>query len=318
MSDTVFVGIDVSKDTLEVACWPPGIAQCFANDEAGIEALGAALAGFQVALIVLEATGGYEREPACALEAAGLPVAVLNPRQARDFAKAMGVLAKTDRIDAQLLAQWAEVLWRSPKREQLLKPLADAEQQRLQALVQRRRQLVGMLVAERQRLSISHRAARPSIEVLIIAIKAQIDDVEGQLNAHVARHHAALRALLESASGIGATTAATLIAGLPELGKLSRQHISALVGIAPLNRDSGKKRGKRRIFGGRPDIRAALYMATLAATRFNPPIRRFYLRLVEAGKPKKVALVAAMRKLLTILNAMVRSGKPWDESLHGT
>ena len=317
MSDPVFVGIDVSKDTLEVACWPAGIAQCFANDEAGAQALGTALAGYDVALIVLEATGGYEREPACVLAAAGLPVAVLNPRQARDFAKAMGVLAKTDRIDAQLLAQWAEVLWRSPKREQLLKPLADAEQQHLQALVQRRRQLVGMLVAERQRLSISHRAARPSIEALITAIKAQIDDVEGQLSAHVARHHAALSALLETTRGIATTTATALIAGLPELGKLSRQHISALVGVAPLNRDSGKKRGRRCIFGGRPDVRTALYMATLAATRFNPHIHRFYQRLLDAGKPKKVALIAAMRKLLTILNAMVRSGKPWDDSLHG-
>ncbi len=316
MSEPVFAGIDVSKDALELACWPRGLEQRFANDEAGVAALCQALQGLNVTLVVLEATGGYEREAACALAAAGVAVAVVNARQARDFAKSMGTLAKTDRIDARLLAQWAEVLWRSPKREALLKPLADAEQQRLEALVLRRRQLVGMLVAERQRLSISHRSTRRSIEVLIAAIRRQIDEVEAQLAQHVAQHHAATSTLLESARGIGPNTATALIAGVPELGKLSRRHISALVGVAPFNRDSGKSRGKRSIHGGRAQVRSALYMATLAAIRFNSVIKRFYQRLVQAGKPKKVAIVACMRKLLTILNAMVKSGQPWDESLH--
>lgn len=318
MSEPVFVGIDVSKESLEVALLPQGLQQSFPNDEAGQRALCEALKQFNVAFIAMEATGGFELDAALTLQAAGLPVAVLNPRQARDFAKSMGALAKTDRIDAQLLAQWAEVLWRSPKRNILLKPLADAEQQHLQALVQRRHQLVSMLVMERLRLSQSHRAARPSIETLVTAIKQQIEDVEAQLTQHVEKHNAATSALLKSTPGIGPVASNTLIAGAPELGKLSRQEAAKLVGIAPLNRDSGKHRGQRRIFGGRSEVRSTLYMATLAAIRFNPVIKQFYERLVAKGKPKKVAIVASMRKLLTILNAMVKTGKSWDESFHRT
>ena len=288
----------------------------FPNDDAGHEALITALAGQTVELIVMEATGGLERDLACALQAAGFAVAVVNPRQARDFARAMGYLAKTDRIDAHALAVLAQVLARHPERDKFVKALPTAEQQALQALVARRRQLVTMLVAERQRLATSHKAARASIEALMKAIRQQLDTVEAQLASHIDAHHAALAHQLASVRGIGPATIATLIADVPELGALSRREIAALIGLAPFNRDSGQMRGKRTIFGGRADVRRALYMATLAAIRFNRVIRQFYDRLVAAGKPKKVAIVACMRKLLTILNAMVRSGASWNDSIH--
>ena len=243
-------------------------------------------------------------------------VAVINPRQARDFAKAMGYLAKTDAIDARVLAQLAQVIAVHPHRERFVKALADAEQQRLQALVLRRSQLIGMLGAERQRLATSHAAARKSIEKLIGAIRKQLEDIEAQLATHIEGHHADLAALLQSMDGVGPISATMLIAQLPELGTLDRRQIAALVGVAPFAHDSGKLHGKRMIRGGRAQVRRSLYMAALVATRFNAPIARFYQRLLAAGKPKKLALVACMRKLLTILNAMVRSGKPWDESLH--
>jgi transposase len=228
----------------------------------------------------------------------------------------MGYLAKTDRIDARALAELAKTLVRHPKREALVKPLPTAEQQALAALTARRRQLVAMWVAERNRLATSHKAARKSIEAIIAALRRQLDEIEAELAGRLDRHHAAAAELLTSARGIGPNTAATLIADVPELGTLSNRQISALIGVAPFNRDSGQMRGKRAIFGGRAHVRQSLYMATLAAIRFNPVIRRFYDRLVLAGKPKKVAIVACMRKLLTILNAMVKSGKCWDESLH--
>ena len=274
------------------------------------------MAGQTVELIAMEASGGLERDLACALQAAGFAVAVVNPRQARDFARTMGYLAKTDRIDARALAALAQMLARRPERDKFVKALPTAEQQALQALVARRRQLVTMLVAERQRLATSHKAARASIEALMKAIRQQLDTVEAQLASHIDAHHAALAHQLASVRGIGPATIATLIADVPELGALSRREIAALIGLAPFNRDSGQMRGKRTIFGGRADVRRALYMATLAAIRFNRVIRQFYDRLVAAGKPKKVAIVACMRKLLTILNAMVRSGASWNDSIH--
>lgn len=316
MPESICVGIDVAKETLEVALGAETATQSFANDDDGHEALVAALAAHRVELIVMEATGGYEAPPACALQAAGFAVAVVNARQARDFAKAMGYLAKTDCIDAQVLAALAVVLARRPDREKLVRALPSEEQQRLHAMVLRRRQLVQMLVAERNRLATSHRAARRSIEVLIKAIRKQIVEIEGELTSHIARHHADLADLLQSAKGVGPNTSMVLIADLPELGKLSGREISALVGIAPFNRDSGSMRGKRTIFGGRAQVRCALYMATIVAMRHNRVIRAFYERLLDAGKPKKVAIVACMRKLLTILNAMVRTGKKFDETYH--
>ena len=316
MPEPIHVGIDVAKDTLEVANGSEASTQSFANDDAGHDALVSALRAHSVDLIVMESTGGYEAPCACALQAAGFAVAVVNARQARDFAKAMGYLAKTDRIDAQVLAEFAAVLAQRPEREKLIRALPCEEQQRLHALVLRRRQLVQMLVGERNRLAMSHRAARASIEALIKAIRKQIVEIEGELVSHVARYHADLAGLLRSAKGVGPNTCMVLIADLPELGQLSGREISALVGLAPFNRDSGTMRGKRTIFGGRAQVRCALYMATLVAMRHNRVIKTFYERLLAVGKPKKVAIVACMRKLLTILNAMVRTGKTWDETYH--
>lgn len=316
MSEAVFIGIDVARDTLEVGCTAQTGTSRYTNDSAGIDALVAALSALAPALTVLEATGGYEFEAACALQAAGLAVAVVNPRQARDFARAMGALAKTDSLDARLLAEFARVLHQHPARERFVKPLADAELQQLQALVLRRRQLVGMYTSERQRLRISHASARPSIERTVAFLKTQIDEIERACAAHVQAHHAALARALRSVTGIGPATTATLLAELPELGQLCRRRIAALVGVAPLNRDSGLMRGQRAIWGGRADVRRALYMATLVAVRHSPVFKTFYARLLAAGKPKKVALVAAMRKLLTVLNAIAKSGQHWDASIH--
>lgn len=316
MADARYAGVDVAKDTVDLALWPNGSVESFANEPSGHEAVVGQVLAHDVGLIVLEASGGYEFALACALQAAGVAVALINPRQARDFAKAMGYLAKTDAIDARVLAELAQVIAGHPNRERFVKVLADAEQQRLQALVLRRSQLIGMLTSERQRLAMSHAAARKSIEKLIAAIRKQLEEIEAQLASHIERHHADVAALLQSARGVGPATTAILIAELPELGTLDRRQIAALVGVAPFNRDSGKMRGKRMIWGGRAQVRRSLYMAALVATRRNPAIACFYQRLLAAGKPKKLALVACMRKLLTILNAMVRAGKPWDASLH--
>jgi len=316
MTESRYAGIDVAKETLELALSQGTPVKSFSNDGPGHEELAKLLLANEIALIVMEATGGYEFDLACALQAAGLAVAVINPRQARDFAKAMGYLAKTDRIDACVLSELARTIAAHPHADRFVKPLADAEQQTLKALVTRRTQLMGMLNAERQRLAISHPASRASIEKLVKTIREQLKGIEAQLAKHIAQNHADLSGLLKSVSGVGPALSAILIAELPELGRLRNRQIAALVGVAPFNRDSGAMRGKRSIYGGRAHVRRTLYMGALVATRFNPVIARFYQRLTAAGKPKKVALVACMRKLLIILNAMVRSGKPWDASLH--
>jgi transposase len=316
VSDSVFIGIDVSSQTLEVASTDQAKTWQVANDVVGIGQLVSQTSALAPALVVLEATGGYEFEAACALQAAGLAVAVVNPRTARDFARAMGALAKTDALDARMLAAFARVLHQHPERERFVKPLADTELQQLQALVLRRRQLVQMMTAERQRLRLAHAAARPSIERVIEFLKQELDDSEAQVAAHVQSHHAQLAQALASVPGIGAASVAVLLAELPERGKLDRRRIAALVGVAPLNRDSGQMRGQRCIWGGRADVRRTLYMATLTAVRFNPPLKACYDRLLAAGKRKKVALVACMRKLLTMLNAIAKHGSTWDSTMH--
>ena len=318
-ASSVVVGIDVAKAHVDVSVLGAKLdTQRFDNEAEAHSALAAALKPLDVALVVMEATGGYEAALACALQAAGLPVAVVNPRQARDFAKSMGRLAKTDRIDARMLAEFAGVLVRRPDLSSFIRPLADAQQQALAAMVTRRRQLVTMMLSERQRLQLAIAIVRPSIEAMIEAIRKQLDDVEAQMVSHVQANYAELDKLLRSASGIGPVASATLIAELPELGRLNRREIAALVGVAPMANDSGTSKGRRRVQGGRFEIRRVLYMATLTAARHNPAIKTFYDRLLEAGKLPKVALVACMRKLLTTLNAMVRTNKPWDQSLHGT
>jgi len=304
---TSFVGIDVAKATLDICLRPCGERWSIPNDEVHMTELVQRLQQLQPVLIVMEATGGLEVPLAVALALAALPVAVVNPRQVRDFAKAVGILAKTDALDAGVLARFAESVRPIPR------PLPDAQTRELEALVARRRQVVEMLTAERNRL----RTALPSVRPRIANHIAWLEDELHQLNDHLqyAIHNSPIwrekDALLRSVPGIGPTVACTLLAGLPELGYLDRKQIAALVGVAPLNCDSGKLRGKRSVWGGRPQVRAALYMAALAATRCNPVIKAFYQRLREAGKAPKVALTACMRKLLTIVNAMTAHRTSW-------
>lgn len=316
MSEALFVGIDVASESLEVASTGKGGTWQVSNDVAGVEHLVAELLALRPAMVVLEATGGYEFDAACALQAAGLTVAVVNPRQARDYARAMGALAKTDAIDARMLAEFGRVLNAHPQRERFVKPVAGADRQRLQALVLRRRQLVQMLTSERQRKRMAHAAAHPSIDRTIEFLKAELADSDGDVSKHVQQHHADLAAILSTMPGVGPASTAVLVAELPELGQLDRRRIAALVGVAPLNRDSGKMRGQRSIWGGRADVRRTLYMATLVAVRHNPVIKAYYEKLVSAGKRKKVALVAAMRKMLTMLNAMAKHLCAWNPTSH--
>ena len=301
------VGIDVSKEGLDVAFEPARPPLKVGNDAAGIDAVLQQLKQLQVSLVLLEATGGYEAAVACALQAVGHEVVVINPRQARDFARAMGQLAKTDALDAAVLAQLARVIDQHPQRASYVRAMPNDQQQELAALVTRRNQLVAMLVSETNRLGLSHPKARRSIETIIAALKAELEQIDDDMSSHVRKHFADIASLLGTVKGVGPNTIATLIAELPELGKLTRRQISALAGVAPLNRDSGRMRGRRSIHGGRAMLRRGLYMATLVATRWNPVIKDFYARLLAVGKPKKVALVACMRKLLTILNAMVKT-----------
>ncbi|MBR8095057.1 IS110-like element ISBcen8 family transposase, partial [Burkholderia cenocepacia] len=264
----VTVGIDVAKAHVDVSVLGANLdIRRFNNDAEGHSALAVALQPLNVQLVVMEATGGYETELACALQGAGLPVAVVNPRQARDFARSMGRLAKTDAIDARMLAELASVLLRRDDLSRLLRPVPDERQQWLAALVTRRRQLLTMLLSERQRLQITPVGLHPSLLAIIAAIQAQLDDIDAQMVAHVRQHFGELDRLLQSTHGIGPVSSACLIAELPELGRLNRRQIAALVGVAPIACDSGLRNGRRRVQGGRFAIRRVLYMATLTATR---------------------------------------------------
>ncbi|SRR5258706_3828375 len=308
-------GIDVSKQHLD-ACWDAA-EQRLVNDATGWDALIAKFKDDGVDLVVLEATGGYERGLVCALQGAGIAVARVNPRQARDFAKSLGVLGKTDRVDARTLRDFADVLARHPDRSKYLTPLGDAQRQELAALTTRRRQRMDMRVAETNRLdqTASARAVR-SIKSLLKTLDKQIADLDRDADSHLDRHFQEQRTVLDSVKGVGPVTILTLTAALPELGQLQRRQISKLVGVAPLADDSGPRKGVRRIWGGRSAVRSVMYMATLSAIRHNPAIQVFHSRLIAAGKPKKVAIVACMRKLLTILNAMLRDQAMWDAAKH--
>lgn len=314
-SELIFVGIDVSKDSLELAMDEKGKTQCLSNNEDGVVKLLEAIksAGGNIGAVVLEATGGFERLAAVALCRAGLPVMVINPRQARDFAKAMGHLAKTDAIDARVLSHFACMLYQSDRRERLLMKLPDANQEALQGLVTRRKQLIQMLVAEENRLALSNKRQRKSIETVLKLLKKELAIIDHDIDGQLKEHFAEKIALFKGFKGIGVGTQASLMAALPELGSLSHEQVGKLVGVAPLNCDSGKHKGKRITWGGRADVRSMLYMATMSAIRFNAVIKPFYERLLAKGKPKKVAIVACMHKILTILNAIVKSNKPWDE-----
>ena len=301
------VGIDVAKDRLDVWVWETETGECVPHNEAGIDALCERLTALGPARIVVESTGGREVPLAAALQAAGLPVAVVNPRQAREFGRALGQLAKTDRLDARLLARMAAVL------QPPVRPLPDADLRALRAVVVRRRQVAAMGAQEKTRLDGAPPDLQPRIRAHLEWLQTELKALNRELHDRM-QDHAAWQArakLLRSVPGVGPVVAAVLVAELPELGRLNGREIAALVGVAPLNRDSGRHRGQRRVWGGRASVRTMLYMATVTATRHNPAIRDFYTRLCRRGKPPKVALVAAMRKLLLILNAVVRDQVPW-------
>lgn len=312
--EQIFIGIDVSKATLDLAFRGQTKTHQFANTDAGVAQLIASLGEHKgaVACVLLEATGGLQQRAVTALCLAGYAVIVSNPRQAHDFTKSLGLLSKTDASDARALAQYAHMLWHSDKREKLLTRLATVEEDALKALVARRSQLVGMRVAESNRLAMAHRLQKKSIELMLKAIDAQIKAIEKDIAGNLNQHFKARLDLLKGMKGVGVTTQATLMACLPELGELTGKEIGKLVGVAPLNCDSGKMRGKRVTYGGRSEVRWTLYMATLSAVRYDPLLKAFKEKLLAAGKPPKVALVACMHKLLTILNAVIKSGKPWQ------
>lgn len=308
VASEVFVGIDVSKAELEV-CWLPQLGRLqVAREEAGLLQLVERLKALGPDLVVLEASGGYEMPVVMALAGAALPCVVVNARQVRDFAKASGKLAKTDRIDAQVIAEFAQAI-----RPQV-RALPDEAGTRLVALVARRRQLVEMLSAEQNRLALSHAAVREDLKQNIAWLKSRLQDLDHEL-AQVLRESPLWREkdeLLQQVPGVGRVVSAVLLARLPELGQLSPKQIAALVGVCPFNRDSGRWHGKRSIFGGRAPVRTVLYMAIVSAIRWNPLIKPFYQRLLAAGKPKKLAMTACMRKLLVILNAMMRDRTGWN------
>ena len=311
-----FVGVDMAQQAFEWALHGVRGTHSARNDDSGFEALREALQGRNIGLIVIEATGGLERALAGFLLRHGLPVAVVNPRAAREFARSMGHLAKTDAIDAVALAHLAQTL--AAKADQagvrLTPPSAAVEL--LQAMVARRVQLLSMRTAEKNRLGGAVRVLHKSIEAVIKTLDKQIAKLDRDIDAHLEQHFTDQAQRFDAIKGVGMTTCAAVLAFMPELGTISGARAAKLAGLAPLNNDSGKERGKRHIWGGRSIVRSALHMATLSAVRFNPVIKAFYDRLLAAGKPKKVALTACSHKLLRILNAMARTGQPWNESFH--
>ena len=308
MSTDCYIGVDVSKDKLDVDVYPTNEQFAVDNDQAGADQLIQKFQKLHPALIVFESTGGYELLAATTLYAAGLPVVIINARQVRDFAKSIGKLAKTDAIDAGVIAHFASAV--KPD----LRPLKDENTQELTALVTRRRQIVEMIVAESNRLPLATKPSSHDIKTHIRWLKKRLAQIDTQIKGQIRKSPIFYKKdkILQSTPGVGPTPSATLICNVPELGTLNRKKIAALVGLAPMNRDSGRFRGRRMIWGGRAHVRAVLYMGTLSAIQFNPIIHQFYRRLKDAGKCHKVAITACMRKLLTILNAMLRDQQCWS------
>ncbi|EMB0527114.1 TPA: IS110 family transposase [Escherichia coli] len=307
----VNVGIDVSKDFLDVHVGNVALRRV-PNRSSGLSVLKRILSRYSVSLVLCESTGGYENLAVTYFQSLGYDVCVINPRQARDFARSMGRLAKTDRIDAQILCRLADVIDVSPERARFVKPLTDERRQRLVSMVRRRRQLCDLMIAERNRRAKTDSYGSESINTVLDFLTAEVARIDRDISAYVASCFSDISSLLQSFTGIGPVTASTLLGELPELGKLNRRQITALVGVAPFNRDSGYMRGRRRISGGRSGVRNVLFMAVLSAVRFNPVLKAFFARLVAAGKPKKVALVACMRRMVCILNAMLRDGSRFE------
>ena len=308
---STYVGIDVSKGRLDVAIGEQGLFWNVANDEKGIAQLVERMKEVQPQLIVLESTGGLELPVMAELYACKIPVALVNPGRVREFARSIGLLAKTDKLDARLLARFAEAV-RPP-----VTHMPDEQEQHLIALVTRRRQLIEMLVAEQNRLNTVRLSLRENLEKHIIWLRQALKDLDQEIQEFIQQSPIwkDKQDLLQSVPGVGPVTACTLLAELPELGTLDRKRIAALVGVAPFNDDSGHRRGKRRVKGGRSSVRNVLYMAALSASKFNPILNRFYQSMIKRGKEKKVALIACMRKLLTFLNAILRDQKQWNPSL---
>lgn len=312
-----YVGVDMAQLAFVWAVHGTAQTHSCPNSEEGFAALVKALEGVRVGLIVVEATGGYERALAAYLLQHGLPVAVVNARAAREFARSMGHLAKTDTIDALALAHYAQTLAAKADQAGVLFSPPSAQVQALQVLVMRRTQLLAMRTAEKNRLGGAVRVLQTSIQAVIRTLEREIAKLDKRIDAHLDKHFKDQAKRFDAIKGVGTTTCATAIAFMPELGTVSNARAAKLAGLAPLNQDSGKARGKRHVWGGRSVVRSALHMATLSAVRYNPVIKTFYDRLIAAGKPKKVALTACAHKLLRILNAMARSGEPWNAQLHG-
>lgn len=315
-SETLFVGVDMAQKAF---VWnihgEPGTHEA-SNDDAGFETLLQSLGTRSVGLVVLEATGGLERALAARLLQRGLPVAVVNPRAAREFARSMGHLAKTDSIDAVALAHYAQTLAAKADQSGVRFAPASAEVEALQVLVMRRAQLLNMRTSEKNRLGGAVRVMRRSVEEVIKTLNRELAMIDKEIDQLLRHHFKEQSKRFEAIKGVGSTTCATMLAFMPELGKVSSAQAAKLAGLAPLNQDSGKARGKRHVWGGRSIVRSTLHMAMLSAVRYNPVIKAFYQRLIAAGKPKKVALVACSHKLLRILNAMARSGQSWNDQLH--
>jgi transposase len=311
-----FVGVDMAQQAFEWALHGVHGTHVAHNDDSGFEALLEALKGRRIGLIVIEATGGLERALAGFLLRHGVPVAVVNPRAAREFARSMGHLAKTDAIDAVALAHLAQTLAAKANQAGVRFAPPSAEVEALQAMVARRVQLLSMRTAEKNRLGGAIRVLQKSIEAVIKTLDKEIAKLDRDIDTYLERHFTGQAQRFEDIKGLGTTTCAVILAFMPELGRLSGARAAKLAGLAPLNQDSGKARGKRHIWGGRRIVRSALHMAMLSAVRFNPVIKAFYDRLIAAGKPKKVALTACSHKLLRILNAMARTGQPWNEKFH--
>jgi transposase len=303
----IFVGIDISKTWLDIAVHESEATWRAGNDDKGIAGLVKRLKQMKPALVVLEATGGYEMQLVAELAHAKLPVVVTNPRKVRAFARSTGKLAKTDKLDARLLAHFAAAI------RPAIRPLPSEEEEQLTGLLVRRRQLVDMLTVEKNRLHTVRPALRDDIKEHIAWLQDKLTKMDEEIDQFVKRTSLWKEkdGILRSVPGVGRVTSCTLLAMLPELGTINRQEIAALVGVAPVNKDSGRKQGKRRVYGGRATVRSVLYMAALAAKRYNPRIKKFYDELLQRGKEKKVALTACMRKLLVILNAMLRTNQPW-------
>jgi len=308
IKEEIFIGIDISKTQMDVAIWDNEETWEFENEAAGWQEMVEIAKELKPSLIVVEASGGIEQRVVAELYLEELPIAIVNPTRVRNFARSTGQLAKTDKLDARLIAHFAQAV--RPK----VRPLRTAEQEHLNALVTRRRQVVQILTAEKNRRSTTHSTLRKRLQQHIEWLNAELEGLDEEIEQYIKESPSWRKnaALLRSVPGVGPVTASTLLAALPELGTRNRQQIAALVGVAPLNKDSGKMRGKRRVFGGRAPVRRALYMATLVATRVNPVIRSFYEHLLAQGKEKKVALTACMRKLLVILNSMIRNQQTWS------